>query len=156
MLIVAAHSALENAEEAFNGVGRYVAAPEAPCIETDFHIYENTGHAFVDPDQKRYVEASANDAWIHMTAFLTKHMGQLAAAPMINVLAQAVAGLDGTTLAHEHRSCVSSVAPEYSFFAEVVSSYWLLRCGVSARDAAERKCFTHIPTAGIIAVPERA
>lgn len=42
-------------------------------IETDFHIYENTGHAFMDPDQKRYVEASTKDAWTRILAFLRKH-----------------------------------------------------------------------------------
>ena len=51
-------------------------------VETDFHIYENTGHAFMDPDQTRYVEASASDAWMRIIAFLKKHTGQLAAAPM--------------------------------------------------------------------------
>lgn len=42
-------------------------------VETDFHIYEDTGHAFMDPDQKRYVEASAKDAWSRILAFLRKH-----------------------------------------------------------------------------------
>ena len=42
-------------------------------IETDFHIYEDTGHAFMDPDQTRYVEASAKDAWMRILAFLRKH-----------------------------------------------------------------------------------
>ena len=42
-------------------------------IETDFHIYDNTGHAFMDPDQKRYVEASTRDAWTRILAFLRKH-----------------------------------------------------------------------------------
>ena len=42
-------------------------------IETDFHIYENTGHAFMDPDQKRYVAESAKDAWMRILAFLRKH-----------------------------------------------------------------------------------
>jgi carboxymethylenebutenolidase len=42
-------------------------------IECDFHIYENTGHAFMDPDQKRYVEASAQDAWARSIAFLKRH-----------------------------------------------------------------------------------
>lgn len=42
-------------------------------IETDFHIYENTGHAFMDPDQKRYVAESAKDAWTRILAFLCKH-----------------------------------------------------------------------------------
>jgi carboxymethylenebutenolidase len=43
-------------------------------IETDFHIYENTGHAFMDPDQTRYVEASAQDAWRRIFAFLERHL----------------------------------------------------------------------------------
>ena len=43
-------------------------------IKTEFHIYENTGHAFMDPDQKRYVEASAKDAWVHILAFLNRHI----------------------------------------------------------------------------------
>ena len=43
-------------------------------IETDFHIYEDTGHAFMDPDQVRYVEASALDAWARILAFLDRHM----------------------------------------------------------------------------------
>lgn len=42
-------------------------------IETDFHIYEDTGHAFMDPDQKRYVADSAKDAWTRILAFLRKH-----------------------------------------------------------------------------------
>ena len=42
-------------------------------IETDFHIYENAGHAFMDSDQKRYVEASAKDAWARILAFLRRH-----------------------------------------------------------------------------------
>jgi carboxymethylenebutenolidase len=42
-------------------------------IETDFHIYENTGHAFMDPDQRRYVETSAQDAWRRILAFLRRH-----------------------------------------------------------------------------------
>jgi carboxymethylenebutenolidase len=42
-------------------------------LETDFHIYENTGHAFMDPDQKRYVEASTKDAWTRILAFLKRH-----------------------------------------------------------------------------------
>jgi carboxymethylenebutenolidase len=42
-------------------------------IETDFHIYENTGHAFMDTDQKRYVDASARDAWTRILAFLRRH-----------------------------------------------------------------------------------
>lgn len=49
-------------------------------IETDFHIYENTGHAFMDPDQKRYVEASAKDAWKRILAFLRKHTAVQVAA----------------------------------------------------------------------------
>jgi len=47
-------------------------------IETDFHIYENTGHAFMDPDQKRYVEASTKDAWTRILAFLRKHTAEAA------------------------------------------------------------------------------
>jgi carboxymethylenebutenolidase len=47
-------------------------------IETDFHIYENTGHAFMDPDQTRYVEASAKDAWLRILAFLKRHLAQTA------------------------------------------------------------------------------
>jgi carboxymethylenebutenolidase len=43
-------------------------------LETDFHIYENTGHAFMDPEQARYVEASAQDAWRHALAFLSQHL----------------------------------------------------------------------------------
>jgi carboxymethylenebutenolidase len=43
-------------------------------IETDFHIYEQTGHAFMDPEQKRYVESSAQDAWTRILAFLEKHL----------------------------------------------------------------------------------
>ena len=42
-------------------------------IETDFHIYENTGHAFMDTDQKRYVDASAKDAWARILVFLRRH-----------------------------------------------------------------------------------
>jgi len=49
-------------------------------IETDFHVYEDTGHAFMDPDQKRYVEASAQDAWTRILAFLRKHTAVPAAA----------------------------------------------------------------------------
>ena len=43
-------------------------------VMTDFHIYDDTGHAFMDPDQKRYVEASANDAWARISAFLVQHL----------------------------------------------------------------------------------
>lgn len=43
-------------------------------IETDFHIYENTGHAFMDPDQARYVEPSARDAWARILSFLSRHV----------------------------------------------------------------------------------
>ncbi len=43
-------------------------------IETDFHIYEGTGHAFMDPDQTRYVETSALDAWTRILAFLNRHL----------------------------------------------------------------------------------
>jgi carboxymethylenebutenolidase len=43
-------------------------------IETDFHIYENTGHGFMDPDQTRYVEASAQDAWRRILPFLRRHL----------------------------------------------------------------------------------
>jgi carboxymethylenebutenolidase len=43
-------------------------------IETDFHIYEDTGHAFMDPDQKRYMETSARDAWTRLLAFLDRHL----------------------------------------------------------------------------------
>ncbi len=50
-------------------------------IETDFHIYENTGHAFMDPDQKRYVEASAKDAWVRILAFLKRHTATPAMSP---------------------------------------------------------------------------
>lgn len=50
-------------------------------VETDFHLYENTGHAFMDPDQKRYVEASANDAWIRILAFLKRNTAQPAMLP---------------------------------------------------------------------------
>lgn len=42
-------------------------------VKVDFHIYENTGHAFMDPDQKRYVKASADDAWRRILAFLREH-----------------------------------------------------------------------------------
>ncbi|MFN3891507.1 MAG: dienelactone hydrolase family protein [Beijerinckiaceae bacterium] len=45
-------------------------------VETDFHIYEDTGHAFMDPDQKRYVEASAKDAWTRILAFLERHLAE--------------------------------------------------------------------------------
>jgi carboxymethylenebutenolidase len=44
-------------------------------IECDFHIYEDTGHAFMDPDQTRYVEASARDAWARILAILRRHVG---------------------------------------------------------------------------------
>ncbi len=50
-------------------------------IETDFHIYENTGHAFMDPDQKRYVDASAKDAWVRILAFLKRHTATSAMSP---------------------------------------------------------------------------
>jgi carboxymethylenebutenolidase len=50
-------------------------------IETDFHIYENTGHAFMDPDQKRYVEASTKDAWTRIIAFLKHHTAAPAVSP---------------------------------------------------------------------------
>jgi carboxymethylenebutenolidase len=50
-------------------------------LETDFHIYENTGHAFMDPDQKRYVEASAKDAWTRIIAFLKRHTATPALSP---------------------------------------------------------------------------
>ena len=43
-------------------------------IETDFHIYENTGHAFMDPDQSRYVEISALDAWSRILTFLSSNL----------------------------------------------------------------------------------
>lgn len=43
-------------------------------IETYFHVYENTGHAFMDPDQARYVEASAEDAWQRIMEFLHRHL----------------------------------------------------------------------------------
>ncbi len=43
-------------------------------VETDFHIYEDTGHAFMDPDQTRYVPASAQDAWTRIFALLEKHL----------------------------------------------------------------------------------
>jgi len=43
-------------------------------VETDFHIYEDTGHGFMDPDQTRYVEASANDAWARILVFLKRHL----------------------------------------------------------------------------------
>jgi carboxymethylenebutenolidase len=50
-------------------------------IETDFHIYENTGHAFMDPGQPaRYVEASARDAWARALTFLRRHTGAAAMA----------------------------------------------------------------------------
>jgi len=45
-------------------------------IETDFHIYDDTGHAFMDPEQTRYVEASANDAWTRALAFLARHLAE--------------------------------------------------------------------------------
>jgi carboxymethylenebutenolidase len=50
-------------------------------LETDFHIYENTGHAFMDPGQKRYVEASAKDAWTRILAFLKRHTATPALSP---------------------------------------------------------------------------
>ncbi len=50
-------------------------------LETDFHIYENTGHAFMDPDQKRYVEASARDAWTRILAFLKRHTASPTLSP---------------------------------------------------------------------------
>ena len=43
-------------------------------LKTDFHIYENTGHAFMDPDQTRYVEASADDARNRILQFLRTHL----------------------------------------------------------------------------------
>jgi carboxymethylenebutenolidase len=43
-------------------------------VETDFHIYENTGHAFMDPDQTRFVESSARDAWARILEFLKIHL----------------------------------------------------------------------------------
>lgn len=43
-------------------------------VETDFHIYDNTGHAFMDPEQTRYVEDSATDAWTRALAFLARHL----------------------------------------------------------------------------------
>jgi carboxymethylenebutenolidase len=51
-------------------------------IATDFHIYENTGHAFMDSDQKRYVEISAQDAWRRILAFLRRHTTVAVAAPV--------------------------------------------------------------------------
>ncbi len=43
-------------------------------VETDFHIYDDTGHAFMDPEQTRYVEASAKDAWSRALAFLARYL----------------------------------------------------------------------------------
>jgi carboxymethylenebutenolidase len=43
-------------------------------IETEFHIYDDTGHAFMDPDQERYVQKSAEDAWIRILRFLRRHL----------------------------------------------------------------------------------
>ena len=45
-------------------------------IETNFHMYEDSGHAFMDPDQTRYVEASAKDAWVRILAYLKRHLTQ--------------------------------------------------------------------------------
>ena len=53
-------------------------------IECDFHIYDDTGHGFMDPHQTRYVEASAKDAWVRALAFLRRHVG---AGAMANHLA---------------------------------------------------------------------
>ncbi len=43
-------------------------------VETDFHIYEDTGHAFMDPDQTRYVPESAQDAWTRIFALLERRL----------------------------------------------------------------------------------
>lgn len=42
-------------------------------VKTEFHVYEQTGHAFMDPDQTRYVDASAKDAWMRILDFLNRH-----------------------------------------------------------------------------------
>jgi carboxymethylenebutenolidase len=43
-------------------------------VDTHFHIYDDTGHGFMDPDQTRYVEASAKDAWARILVFLNRHL----------------------------------------------------------------------------------
>ena len=51
-------------------------------VHTEFRIYDDTGHAFMDPDQKRYVEASALDAWSCILDFLDRHIGARAQADL--------------------------------------------------------------------------
>lgn len=65
-------------ENDLNPPPEHVRAVEAEIkragLETDFHIYENTGHAFMDPEQIRYVAASAQDAWSRAFVFLKRHL----------------------------------------------------------------------------------
>lgn len=43
-------------------------------VPTEFHIYENAGHAFANPSGDRYVSEAAADAWEETTEFLARHL----------------------------------------------------------------------------------
>ncbi len=62
-------------------VDKIDAALSAANVEHVFHRYDNTGHAFMDPDlTDYYVEASAKDSWAKALKFLNERIGADAVA----------------------------------------------------------------------------
>ncbi|WP_036485682.1 dienelactone hydrolase family protein [Myxosarcina sp. GI1] len=43
-------------------------------VPSEFHIYENAGHAFANPSGNRYVAKAAEKAWQETTQFLAKYL----------------------------------------------------------------------------------
>lgn len=43
-------------------------------VTTEFHVYENAGHAFANPSGSRYVAKAAEKAWIETTEFLAEYL----------------------------------------------------------------------------------
>ncbi len=52
-------------------VRKFSAALKVP---NDVRIYPEAGHAFCDEHRSRYVKAACEDAWLRLTAFLTRYL----------------------------------------------------------------------------------
>jgi carboxymethylenebutenolidase len=60
-------------------INRIDAAMTAAGIDHEFHRYDGTGHGFMNPHGRSYVESSARDSWARASAFLKQTLGVKAA-----------------------------------------------------------------------------
>ena len=57
-------------------VAKFDAALAAAGVPHEFHLYDDTGHGFMNPfNPKNYVESSAKDSWSRALKFLDERLG---------------------------------------------------------------------------------